>query len=252
MFNVKSISKALKILDLFLANKNDMSLGDISKSLNLNESTVSHIVSTLVAHSYLKQQYKKGNYSRGIKFLDFDVIQGESNNGNGTVSCLIELNQLVGEPVHLSFWNGNDIPTNRTFNYLTGSLKTNLSEWAHVPLHCSSMGKLMLSGMSDRDFHKYFRSRHLEKFTPNTIVDIDQMKDIISIVRREGIAFEEEETHLGVSGIAAGVKNSEGEIIGAVFMLGPSVRLTHTVLGKIAPSIKKYALKISRDLGYQA
>ena len=56
--NEKAILKALNILELFLSNNEEMALGAISKSLNLNEGTVSHIVSTLVSHGFLKQRKK--------------------------------------------------------------------------------------------------------------------------------------------------------------------------------------------------
>ena len=91
----------------------------------------------------------------------------------------------------------------------------------------------------------------LERKTDHTIVDLGRMNDELSYVKRENIAFEKEEVSLGVSGVASGIKNSEGETLGAVFIVGPSVRLDQTFLKKIAPSVKICALKISRELGYR-
>jgi IclR family transcriptional regulator, KDG regulon repressor len=251
MYTVKSLTKALNVMDLFFANNNEMSLGDISKSLHLNESTVNHITSTLVAQGYLKQQKKKGKYSLGVRFLNFDVMRDEIKGSKGAISYLIDLSRLVNESVHLSFWNGSNVLFSRSFDFLNESSKNIPIDWSNMPLYCTAMGKLVLSSMSEKDLNKYFRTVQLEKLTSNTIVDIDQLKEILSVVRREGIAYEAEEFHTGLSGIAVGVRNRERDIMGAVFMLGPSTRLNNSVLKLIAHGIQMCALKISMELGYQ-
>ena len=70
MKTLKSITKALKILELFLDNKDEMVLGDIARSSGLEKTTVCRIVSVLVMHGFLKQRKKRGKYSLGIRFLD--------------------------------------------------------------------------------------------------------------------------------------------------------------------------------------
>jgi DNA-binding IclR family transcriptional regulator len=54
-----------------------------------------------------------------------------------------------------------------------------------------------------------------------------------------------------MSGIAAGIKNSYGETIGAVFLMRDSKRFTHEVLLKLVNSVKLGAGNISRELGYK-
>ena len=68
---MKSLQKALDILELFLGDEGEISLSDLSKSSGLNKSTVNRIALTLVKRGYLKQENRRGKYSLGIKFLDF-------------------------------------------------------------------------------------------------------------------------------------------------------------------------------------
>ena len=147
-------------------------------------------------------------------------------------------------------WKGSTGLPSRAFDY-SFPLKINLVDWHQMPLHCTCLGKVLLANLNNEELKKYFKSKPFEKYTPNTIVDINDIKKNLSIVKREGIALDIEERNLGMSGIAAGVRNAEGETVGAIYVIGASIRLTQTVLKLITPSIKCCALKISRELGYR-
>jgi len=48
------------------------------------------------------------------------------------------------------------------------------------------------------------------------------------------------------------LKNKEKAVIGAITILGPTIRLTREKLGDYIPAVKKCAADISRALGYKA
>ena len=114
--------------------------------------------------------------------------------------------------------------------------------------HKSSVGKIILANMNHDDLSVYL-NRNLPSFSSKS--DIDKIKKQLAIVKQKGIAFEYEESHPGVNGIAAGVRNRDCETIGAIFVSGASARLTPNALEKISPSIQRTALRISMELGYQ-
>jgi IclR family transcriptional regulator, KDG regulon repressor len=249
---VKSIVKASRVLELFSSNDKSLTLGEIAQSLNMDDTTANRIVSTLVTQGLLKQQKKRGKYSLGVRFLDLGVnISGENKNGFGVIPYLIELSKLVNETIHLSFWGGSNILFSRAPDYYSESCKKPPTDWKSTPLHSTAVGKLILSGMSDEDLKKYFRSTPLEKHTDYTLTDIDLLKDQLLSVKRECIAFEMGESDPGINSVAAGIKDHDGEIVGAVVVTGYSKHLTHELLNKIMPTVKICAVKISRELGYR-
>jgi IclR family transcriptional regulator, KDG regulon repressor len=71
-------------------------------------------------------------------------------------------------------------------------------------------------------------------------------------IRKEAIAFDDEEYALGVLGIASGIKDQEGKIVGSVGILAPLARQSHTKMLKFSPVLKKFAYEISKQLGYKA
>ena len=71
---MNSITKALHILELFSENDDGLTLGDITQLTGINESTVSHVVSTLVVNGFLCQPVKRGRYYLGINFLNIAEV----------------------------------------------------------------------------------------------------------------------------------------------------------------------------------
>jgi IclR family transcriptional regulator, KDG regulon repressor len=248
---IKSVNKALNILELFQKYKGEMTLGEIAGALEIDKTTVNSLALTLVKQGFLKQRKKRGKYSLGMKLLD---IVGSNYNAFETKNTaipyiLVELGRLVNESVSFTVWYGSGVLLSRSL--VNGeSLDTIPADWDSAGLHQTCVGKIILANMSNDDLNRYFRRKTLSKNTSDLNIDIEQMKKQLAVVKRKGLAFEDEEHQLAVSGVAAGVKNSEGETIGAVHVMGPSVRLTHTVLERIAPSVQRCALKISIELGY--
>ena len=69
-------------------------------------------------------------------------------------------------------------------------------------------------------------------------------------MKREGVAIDDEEGFLGIRGIASVLKNNGGYIVGAITILGPTIRLTPEKMKVYIPMVKECAKKISKDLGY--
>jgi len=71
------------------------------------------------------------------------------------------------------------------------------------------------------------------------------------ITKKEGVAFDDEEFYKGVRGVAAGVKDADGKLVGALSIVAPKVRLTHARMRGLTTDVKNCALEISRELGYK-
>jgi IclR family transcriptional regulator, KDG regulon repressor len=246
-----AIDKALNVLELFLDNKEEIAVGAIAESCGLKKTTAHRIVSCLYKRGFLKQKRKRGKYSLGVRFLDLGGKIIKSGIGDGAVSYLTELSRLVNESVYLTVWYGSGVLLSRSFDYSSDSLASIPNDWSSMPLHHTCVGKLILANMSDKDLKKYFSIKPMNKVAPNTMVDIGNIKNQLAMVKLEGLAFEDEECKTGVRGVAASIKNADGEIIGAIFTQGETNHLTLDILVKIAPSIKICALKISKELGYR-
>ena len=247
------LEKSPDILEIFLEidHPREFSLTELAEFSGLNIATVSRILSILVKRGYLRQPEKRGKYSLGMKFLDFTgLIKGRIKLRDVAFSFVVKLSREVDESVILSSWDGIEgihIATVNT-NHL---LKIVPEEGTRFSLYSTGIGKAILANVTDDEFERYVSSNTLKGHTPKTITDITVLKKHLRMVKRGGVAFDSEEQYQGISNVASVFKDNEGNISGAVGVLGPSVRLTRTRMEEIAPAVKRCALEISKALGYE-
>ena len=253
---MKSLNKALDILELFLSGEKEMALADIAVKSGLNKTTVSHIVKTLVKRGYMKQREKRGKYSLGTAFIEFSgAIKGSIKLRDVAIPHLVKLSRIAKESVILAVWDGKSAVTTETVHPIRKEytpLKVVPDEGSKSPLHCTSIGKVILADMTEKELKEFFTSsKNRERFTPNTITNFNDMKSHLFLVKQEGIAFDDEEYSLGVRGVSAGLRDNGGNTVGAIAVLGPSVRLTRAQIRGLSGAVKNCALHISKELGYK-
>jgi DNA-binding IclR family transcriptional regulator len=64
----------------------------------------------------------------------------------------------------------------------------------------------------------------LERFTPHTIVEPEQLRDRLRQVQLEGYAWTRDEYADGISSIAAPIPDEDGDVVAAVHIHGPTYR----------------------------
>ncbi len=118
-------------------------------------------------------------------------------------------------------------------------------DWA--PAYCTAMGKVLLSNLPEHEqFLTIENLLPLQKSTPNTI---DQQEDLykeLEGVRKSDYAIDDEEYVIGSRGIAVPVRDSDGCVKAAVSISGPSVRLSIDVLLSYLDSLKNTAEQLSQ------
>lgn len=252
---MKSLQKALDILELFWKHHDELSLAEMAALSHHNKAAVFRIVSTLAKRGYLKQEKARGKYSLGNVFLEFSgIVKGNVEIRDLAIPYLVELSRFVKESVLIAIWDGKNSVFTETFHetsYSSGPLKVIPEEGTSIPLYCTCPGKIILANMSEEEHIQYFKKTEMEKRTPNTIVDLPILKKEFPDIRNENIAFDDEEYVLGVRGVASGIRGSRGHIVGAICVIGPSVRLSKDTLKKMGPTVRSFAVRISKALGYR-
>lgn len=247
---MKSLNKVLDILETFLtSDSNTLRLTELSDLTGLHKATVNRIVSTLVKRGYLSQNEKRGKYSLGTKFLNYSsVIKRRIKIADLARPHLIRLNKIVKESATLFTYDHERIIYIEEI-HSKYPLRI-ISESAPPPLYCTAIGKLFLSDLTNNELEKHLNNTELKAFTKNTITDINVLKRHLISIAKEGTAYDDQEWLLGVRSVAVGIRDSEAKLIGAISVIGPSVRLSRENLIEIAPEVKYCAMKISLDLGY--
>jgi IclR family KDG regulon transcriptional repressor len=248
---MKSLSKVLDILELFLNTKDEMSVSDIARLTGLNTATVSRITNYLSTRDYLVKSGKRGKYFLGTKFLGFSkIIKDRIKLRDIALPHMVNLSKSVDETVVLVLWDHNKA-INIDSVQCAQSLRIIPDESGQIPLYCTGTGKIFLAQMTDKELEAYFNYNEILPYTANTITHLNHLKTHLLTIKDEGVAYDDEEYRLGVRNIAAGIKDVEGRVVASVGILAPSVRLTRDKITEISPAVKRCANEISSDLGYQ-
>lgn len=109
----------------------------------------------------------------------------------------------------------------------------------------------MLAAMSDQEVESIIKDKGLEAKTENTITDIDSLFEELEEIREKGVAFNREETNLGIRAVGASITRPNGVVLGAISVSGPAHRLSGELFNEELPKkIRGTAQEIELNLEY--
>jgi IclR family pca regulon transcriptional regulator len=93
---------------------------------------------------------------------------------------------------------------------------TSPSPGFRLPSFCTALGRVLLSGFSDKELSVYLEQISLDAFTPHTVTDKQKLWEIIRQIRSDGYAVAEQEAEFGFRSIAVPVRRQDGRIVAAM------------------------------------
>ena len=93
----------------------------------------------------------------------------------------------------------------------------------HIPLHATSNGKVLLSGLDEAGLDAALGK--LATYTPHTITGSAEFREELARVREQGYAVAVDELEIGLTAVAAPIRNAHGDVVASMSVSGPSFRL---------------------------
>jgi DNA-binding IclR family transcriptional regulator len=248
-YRVTSLEKALSVLEMLLYEDRDLSVTEISQKLRLSKGTIHRILTTLRERKFVRQNSNTKMYGLGIRTLEIGTIHKREKFLRKIMApFLMKLHKTCKETVNAAVWEYNEI---RYIYRLESEEMLRISAPAGVrfPGHCAATGKIFLSYFSDDDIRRIYRGKNeLKKNTKYSIPSVDALVTELEKVRANKVAFDDEETLLGVYCVAAPVLNSNGECVTAISISAPKNRVSANTGAKFAKLVSNTAREISNAL----
>ncbi|GAA0539463.1 IclR family transcriptional regulator [Saccharopolyspora subtropica] len=219
---VKSADRALVILELLSRGRHRLS--DIAETLRLPLSSVHGLLGTLVHRGFAEFDQTTRTYGLGLKA--WTVGQGYTGHRDivGLALPLMEqLAQRTGETVQLSRLDG----TENVYIAIAESpqpMKLVSAVGMRLPAHAVGLGKVLLSGLSDDELRRRYRGVQLERFTENTVTDLDALFAEVAQTRERGYGVDDEEYIIGCRCVAMPIRDHSGEVVAAMSVSAPTPR----------------------------
>lgn len=248
---IQSLERAFAILELFQNNKSELSLKEISVSLNLNKSTTFGLVNSLTTLGYLLQNEDNQKYSLGLKILSLtNAVKTNNILIRASRPYLEELSAKYRETVHSAQeLNGSIVYLDKV--EADTSIYINTQMGTKNYMHCTGVGKVLLAYKSPEELDM-FLDQPLKPLTFNTITDPDDFKKEMSRIHENGYGGDDEEIEIGLSCVAVPVMKAENKPGFAISLAGPTVRMNEHKKRGVVDDLKNTAAKLSEIIyGYK-
>jgi DNA-binding IclR family transcriptional regulator len=156
------------------------------------------------------------------------------------------LHQQLGESVNLGVRQGDDIVYIERTSSGRSTVRAVHLVGARAPLHVTAVGKLYLAADAPEDVAVYARRTGLPGLTASSLTTLAALEKELARVRREGVAFDNEEIEPGLRCIAAPVLDDAGLLVAGLSVSAPAER--HDP--QWASLVRETAAAISAAIGY--
>jgi IclR family KDG regulon transcriptional repressor len=250
---IRSVNNALDLLEEFKGDRNELGVTELSNRLNLHKNNIFRLLATLETKGYIEQNKATENYRLGVKSLELgQTFIKQLGLVRPVKPFLKEIVEKCDETAYLGTIRQNSV-VYLDVEEADQIVKVASRVGGRVPIHSTAIGKAQIAYASEGELENMGILDHMERFTPNTIVDKVEFMKHIKGVAKQGYALDNEEYNVGVRCVAVPLRDYTGRVVGAISVSGPSFRMTDEVVKeKIIPVVKATGEKASKRLGFGA
>lgn len=218
---VKSVDKAMSVIELLLNQRRPMSLQELSTAAEIPKSTLHAILSTLRDHSIVEQR-DDGKYYLGVRLFECGcAVAAEWDITNVAHPHLVQLAEQTGASTFIALLDGGECIIFDQYVPNSGfGLQIRLEPGSRQPLHATAQGKLLLSSLSNAEVLNRLNARGMQAFTRHTITDPQKFLEELARIRQAGYSLEDGEYKVGIRSIAAPVYSLNKQMKYAIGVVG--------------------------------
>lgn len=244
---IQSVSRAVQILQCF-ENNEELGVTEISKMMGLHKSTAFGLISTLETNRLLEKNEDTGKYRLGLELFRLGTKVNASLR-RIAAPYLEKLVRLYQETVNLVVLDDLSVVYLEKVDS-TRSMYINTVIGGRLPLHCTAVGKSILSSLPKAEQVNKVEKMDLAGFTDKTIRDKETLLKYLENAGKNGYAEDCEELEIGLSCVAAPIFNHLGNAFAAISVSGPASRMNETFRKEISETLIHITQEISKKMGY--
>ena len=236
------IGRVARVLSGFVESSTDeQRITDIARRSGLPKATVSRIVAELIDQNLLE---RSGSAVRlGIRFFELGQRAARPQELRRlSVTRMLDLRNTTRRTVHLAVLDGAEVVY---VAILHGKDPPPMASriGGRLPAHATAVGKALLAFAAPQVVDGLLATE-LQRLSPHTLTDRDVIRAQLSAIRGNGMAYEREESGLGVACVAAPIRIDEGTAIAA---LSVSARTDEVASPGLAHALRTAAYALGKE-----
>ncbi|MGD9867464.1 MAG: IclR family transcriptional regulator [Hyphomicrobiales bacterium] len=217
--------KVFAVLEAIATAGRPLTVAELVVLLDVPKPTMHRIVRQLDHEGLLMREPQSRGYGPGPRLFNFaiDVVQ-TSMRSSPRHAVLADLSARTEETCNFGMMSGNAVVyLDRIEAAWPFGLK--FEPGSRVPLHCTSMGKLLLAHQPKRRRDQILHGGSLYRYTKNTITEPDELESQLAVIRKRGYSIDDQEFLDGVICLAVPVHDSKGQVCAAIAVSAPQARM---------------------------
>lgn len=231
---VKSVQTALELIDT-IQQREEAGVTELADDVGLSKGTVHCHLATLEENGYVVK--KDGRYRLGLRFID--IAHHIRNRVEIYDIVTDEVEKLAEKSGELALFTVEEQREGICLYKASGenAVQTELYVGYRNDLHHTAVGKAILAFKPQEEIDEILAQSDLHGLTEKTITNEDDLREELAEIRERGLAFNRGETIPGLVGAGAPIRNHEGDVYGAIAVIGPTSRMTDERLEEVSEMI---------------
>lgn len=248
---VQSFARGLGVIRAFTADAPAQTLTEVAARTGLDRAGARRILLTLAQLGYVYQEGRQFRLTARTLDLGYAYLS-TTPLWNLAEPIMEELVAEVHESCSIAVLDGAEmvyilrVPTSKI-------MTINLGIGSRLPAWCSSMGRVLLSGLPEARLDAALAASDIRAHTRHTITDPAQLKKAILQARAQGYAAVSQELEEGLCSVAVPLHDRSGQVIAAMNVSGNASRVSQAqMVRKMLPRLRAAAGRIDTALRLRA
>ncbi len=220
--SVGSLKRGLAVIEILAAHPSGLTLTEVAGEAGLTRAGARRLLLTLVEAGYALQEGRRFTLSPRLLATARLWLQGDTL-WSFAEPFMRRVSAALDESCSAAILSGHDIvyvarvPGRRIMSVA-------LDVGAKLPAWCTSMGRVLLAGLSEPDRDAFIASVVIEPRTVRSITDRTELAHRIAGVARDGFCIVDEELEIGLRSIAVPIRDRAGRVAAAINVSAQSSR----------------------------
>ena len=237
-----TVLRAVALLESFTFEDVELSLDELARRSGFPRSSTYRIASDLVMTGLLERV--NDGYQLGQKLFELGhMVPRHRYLRDVALPYLQDLHEATSMTVNLEMRDGSEIVYVEKLIQRSTTVPHTRSG-GRLPAHCTALGKAILA-FSPREMIENFLAPDLVALTRHSLTSTEALRRELAEVRTRRIAFDNEESSLGLFCVAAPILGSHGAAVGALSVTGAREA---EQARNLAPAVATSARAVSRML----
>jgi IclR family transcriptional regulator, pca regulon regulatory protein len=245
---MSTLAKGLAVLGSFGEQRPSMTLSEAAAAADLSRATARRILRTLNELGYVAQSGRRFSLAPRILELGFAYLSTQSWIDIAE-PAMKELSHAIQESCSAAILQGAEIVYVARMPAPHRIMSTTIAVGTRLPAFYTSLGRIQLGFLDERDLVERLRTIEIIAHTPRTITNPEVLLARISDDHKQGYSIVDEELEKGLRSLAVPIVTRGGQNVGAINLSAHSSRATRSELrDRFLPQLRSVAWEISQSL----